>query len=213
MTPELMANLSATAYVVGVSERDANRIFDESLLPCEAIKPRRTLTPLGCVMASFYFHEAENLTADFRKRVLTVLSRRRESRQDESVFNPQSASDWDIEVGSFLVHFGGHAEETSRRMASLAKSESLVECDPSIFDGEPVFKGTRVPVRTIAAWVAEGADRERVREAYPHLTDDMFAAAPIWAKTHPVRGRPRKFDAVNSSWRVKSVSTRKLGRE
>jgi uncharacterized protein (DUF433 family) len=213
MATELMMNLSATAYVVGVSERDANRIFDESLLPSAAIKPSRTLTPLGCVMASFYFHEAENLTADFRKKIVTLLSVRSESLPGGTTLNPRLASDWDIELGCFQIRLGQHAQHTSQRIDSLAKAASLIESDPLVFDGEPVFKGTRVSVRTIAAWVGEGIARERIREAYPHVTDEMLTSAPIWVKTHPARGRPRKFGDINPQWQVKSASTRKLGQE
>jgi uncharacterized protein (DUF433 family) len=208
---QLMTNVSTAAYVAGVSERDVNRIFDEALLPSEVIRSSRTLTPLGCVLASFYFREAPNLTADFRKSVVILLCKRGDAMRGWDALNTPSSSDWDIELGTLLIHIGQHVQETHSRMLSLSKAESLVESNPSIFDGEPIFKGTRVPVRTIAAWIGEGADRERIRDAYPHVTDEMVSAAPVWVKTHPAKGRPRKFGEINPDWKVKSSSSRKLG--
>lgn len=72
--------------------------------------------------------------------------------------------------------------------------------------------GTRVPVRTVAALLAKGASPEHVSEQFPSLTDEMLRAAPLWAKTHPAKGRPRKFGEINPDWKLKSTETVKLVR-
>jgi len=205
------APVSVAAFVAGVSERDVNRIFDEGLLPAELTAASRSLTPLGCVLAGFYFREANSLSADLRKKVVAMFSRRERTLRSWAEFKALSRSSWDVELGTVSIHLASYAQEASSRLASVEKAEALVESAPQLFDGEPVFKGTRVPVRTIAAWVDAGVDRERIREAYPHIDDEMVAAAPVWAKTHPSRGRPRKFAEINPSWTLKSTSTRKLG--
>ncbi len=205
------ATISVAAFVAGVSERDVNRIFDEGLLPAKLTGASRSLTPLGCVLAGFYFKEAPSLSADLRKRVVSLLCQREKTLRTWAAFAPKRPSEWDVEMGTLSIHLAQYVQEARSRQESLAKAEGLVVSDPNIFDGEPVFKGTRVPVRTIAAWVAEGIDRERIREAYPHISDEMVAAAPVWAKTHPSRGRPRKFEKINPGWKLKSSSTRKLG--
>lgn len=211
MIAELMPTVSATAYVAGVSERDVNRIFDEKLLPSTVISASRSLTPLGCVLASFYFQEASTLTAEVRKSVVSLLSNRNSKLRTWASLAPRVSSDWDVELGTILIHLSSYAQEAHCRGESLAKAEALVESDQEIFDGQPIFKGTRVPVRTVAAWMAEGIDRELIRRSYPNVTDEMVSAAPVWTKAHPQRGRPRKFNEINPDWTVKSVSTRKLG--
>lgn len=211
MIAEMAPTVSAAAYVAGVSERDVNRIFDEKLLPAVVMSEPRSLTPLGCVMASFYFGEALTLSADVRKSVVSLLGRRSSKLLTWAALAPQVPSDWDVELGTILIHLAAYAEEARSRGESLAKAESLVESDKDIFDGEPVFKGTRVPVRTIAAWIADGVDRERIRSSYPSVTDEMVSAAPVWTKAHPQRGRPRKFNEINPDWKVKSETKRKLG--
>jgi len=212
MIAEMTPTVSAAAYVAGVTERDVNRIFDENLLPAAVMSASRSLTPLGCVLASFYFREAATLTAEVRKSVVSLLSSRNAALRTWAALAPRAPSDWDVELGTILIHLATYAQEARSRGESLAKAESLVESDQDIFDGEPVFKATRVPVRTIASWIAGGIDRERIRSAYPNVTDEMVSAAPVWTKAHPQRGRPRKFNEINPDWTVKSVSTRKLGK-
>lgn len=49
--------------------------------------------------------------------------------------------------------------------------------DPGICGGEPVFKGTRVTLRTVLASLAEGDSPEIILKAFPALTlEDVQAA-------------------------------------
>ena len=64
--------------------------------------------------------------------------------------------------------------------------------DPSIQAGAATFKGTRILVHQIADLIAQGATEAELREDYPRLTREMIAAAAVYAKSHPRRGRPRK---------------------
>jgi uncharacterized protein (DUF433 family) len=205
------APVSVAAFVAGVSEREVNRIFDESLFPDELIAASRSLTPLGCILASFYFREAASLSAELRKRVVSLLGRPERARRTWAGLAGQADLSWDVELGTLSIHLAQYVEEARSRQKSLFHAEQLVERDPDIFDGEPVFKGTRVPVRTVAAWVEDGVDRERIRVSFPHLTDEMVAAAPVWARTHPMRGRPRSFGEINPDWKLQSSTRRKLG--
>ena len=45
-----------------------------------------------------------------------------------------------------------------------------IVCDPAIRSGEPCFSGTRVPVRIILHWLAEGWSTEDILRQYPDLT-------------------------------------------
>lgn len=63
--------------------------------------------------------------------------------------------------------------------------------DLEIQGGAATFKGTRILVHTIAELLKAGASDEELKEDYPHLTDAMIAAAPVYARTHPKRGRPK----------------------
>ena len=53
--------------------------------------------------------------------------------------------------------------------------------DPQICGGEPVIKGTRVPIRTILASLAEGARIEEIVEDFPTLTENDVRAVIAFA--------------------------------
>jgi uncharacterized protein (DUF433 family) len=48
--------------------------------------------------------------------------------------------------------------------------ESLITCDPKILGGTPVFKGTRVPVRTLFDYLSDGLSLEYFLETFPSVT-------------------------------------------
>ena len=47
--------------------------------------------------------------------------------------------------------------------------------------GDPVIKGTRVPVATIVASLADGMTADEIREEYPQLSDLDIRAALAYA--------------------------------
>jgi uncharacterized protein (DUF433 family) len=78
--------------------------------------------------------------------------------------------------------------------ASLRKlhlARSLVVTDPDILGGDSVFRGTRVPVHSIASMLEKGSTETDILKAYPRLTAQMVSLAPVYAQAYPIRGRPR----------------------
>ena len=55
---------------------------------------------------------------------------------------------------------------------STATTE-LVTVNPNILGGTPVFKGTRVPVRTLFEYLERGYSLEEFLECFPSVTKDM----------------------------------------
>lgn len=66
----------------------------------------------------------------------------------------------------------------------------LIESDPDIAGGEPVIKGSRVPVRGLARQIELGESFQVLRDDYPQLPAEAFEIAPIWARANPRTGRP-----------------------
>jgi uncharacterized protein (DUF433 family) len=52
-------------------------------------------------------------------------------------------------------------------------AESLVTCDPKILNGTPVFKGTRVPVRTLFDYLSDGLSLDYFLESFPSVNRDL----------------------------------------
>ena len=78
-------------------------------------------------------------------------------------------------------------------MRDLRRARRLVVSDPEILGGDPVFRGTRVPVHLIAELVAQGSKPAELIEGYPRLTADMIRLAPVYASAYPLRGPRRKL--------------------
>lgn len=68
----------------------------------------------------------------------------------------------------------------------------LIESDPDVAGGEPVIRGSRVPVRGLARQIELGETLRVLREDYPHLPEEAFEIAPVWARANPRTGRPPK---------------------
>jgi uncharacterized protein (DUF433 family) len=76
-------------------------------------------------------------------------------------------------------------------LRALRRARSLVVTDAEVLGGDPVFRGTRVPVHVVAAMVEQGSTEADVLNAYPRITAEMVRLALAYAQAYPVRGRPR----------------------
>lgn len=92
---------------------------------------------------------------------------------------------------SYVVDADEARGAVTNELAAYRKAMSVVLADPKIQGGAATFRGTRILVHTIADLLKAGASKAELKGDYPHLTDAMIAAAPVYARTHPKRGRPK----------------------
>ena len=59
----------------------------------------------------------------------------------------------------------------------MAGGTVVVESSPEILGGEPVFAGTRVPVRNLIDYLEAGDSLEEFLEALPSVTREQAVAA------------------------------------
>jgi len=52
-------------------------------------------------------------------------------------------------------------------------AESLITSDPKILNGAPVFKGTRVPIRTLFDYLSDGLSLEYFLESFPSVNREL----------------------------------------
>jgi uncharacterized protein (DUF433 family) len=53
--------------------------------------------------------------------------------------------------------------------------------DPAILGGKPIVKSTRISVEMILEWIASGATREQIIQAYPEISIDDVQQALEYA--------------------------------
>jgi uncharacterized protein (DUF433 family) len=58
----------------------------------------------------------------------------------------------------------------------MADYQGIVVTDPRVCDGQPVIRGTRVPLRTVLGSLAEGDTIEQVVRSFPTLTEEDVRA-------------------------------------
>jgi uncharacterized protein (DUF433 family) len=56
-----------------------------------------------------------------------------------------------------------------------------IEINPSVMQGKPVIRGTRIPVELLLRKLVEGAATEDLLDAYPRLAADDIRAALAYA--------------------------------
>jgi len=92
-----------------------------------------------------------------------------------------------------IVDVGEARRQVGRGVRDLEAAEAMVARDKATLGGEPVFKGTRIPVHGVAAMLDAGASAEDILSGYPRLTGRMLDLARIWVAAHPRRGRPKSL--------------------
>jgi uncharacterized protein (DUF433 family) len=107
----------------------------------------------------------------------------------------------DVEIqlagGVIRIQLKSACSRLAIRWRALRNAIQIVSSDPTVRGGEPVIRGTRVPVYLIADLVRQGAELREILEDYPSLDAQMIQAALAYAQTNPKRGRPSKAPWTN----------------
>lgn len=89
-----------------------------------------------------------------------------------------------------IVDVGEARDEIAASVRDLDHVRKAIVQDKDVLGGEPVFAGTRVPVRAVVAMLDAGASEEEILEGYPKLDSRLLSLARLWVAAHPPRGRP-----------------------
>jgi uncharacterized protein (DUF433 family) len=171
------------AVVAGVEIRDVNRVIDERILPDDLyrVEDGRWLQANACALVSFYFHTAEKLTSRERSNVIaSALKLLKASRYYAGTYKDEFLT---IDLSRF-------ADAAEHRHRELKAAREAIEERPDVLGGVPVFKGTRIPVRDVAASLKKGIAKSRILAAYPSLNERLLELGAIYADATPARGRP-----------------------
>ena len=68
--------------------------------------------------------------------------------------------------------------------------DRYITSDADILGGTPVVAGTRVTVYAVLGRLQDGDTVEDLVDDYPHIPREALQAAELYAKAHPLRGRP-----------------------
>jgi uncharacterized protein (DUF433 family) len=190
------------AAVSGLALRAVNNVIDKRIV--EVAKPsaagkrsvRRYLTGSHLLCLRLEHSLAGRLPVDRRQGLFREVAAQPEAKMlkaDDLLFVDVDAARRDV----------------TARMLDLDEAERLIHSDKETLGGEPVFKGTRIPVYSIAAMLEAGASVDDLLSGYPKLDAHMLELGRLWAAAHPRRGRPKRL--ADYGFKVTSTSRRPMG--
>ena len=94
---------------------------------------------------------------------------------------------------ALVVRYDGRVAAIAERAAGYARDrDAFIERDREVKDGQPVIRGTRLTASAVQTRLAAGDSIDDVASDYPYIPREALAAAALYGRTHPRRGRPRR---------------------
>lgn len=82
------------------------------------------------------------------------------------------------------------ADMAERASDYAASRDAIIEENPDVLGGTAVIKGTRLSVYALLGRIDGGDTIDAVIEDYPHLDREAIGTAVLYARSHPLVGRP-----------------------
>lgn len=167
------------AAVSGVAVKSVHNAIDKRIIARSEVRAGgRSLTDDDLLRLKLWYGVGSILTAERRKRLFDAIA-------DDPTAETVRADEY------LIVDVTRAREQLAARADALREAEAAIRSVDGVAGGEPVFVGTRIPVRAIASMQAQGASVEELLEGYPSLSAHMLELAEIWTAAHPARGRPK----------------------
>lgn len=187
------------AAVSEIAVKSVHNAIDKRIIEAHFGREGRELTDADLLRLKLWYGVGSILSAERRKRLFDTI--------DE---NPDADT---VRADDYLIVDVARArEQLAARAEALREAEQKIQAVKGVIGGEPVFKGTRVPVRMIATMKQQGASSAEIVDGYPSVTARMVELAEIWTAAHPARGRPKKLsEQVLKVKSVKRLPLKKAG--
>jgi uncharacterized protein (DUF433 family) len=91
-----------------------------------------------------------------------------------------------------LIECKSFRQTVDRNLAAYRWGQRRVVSSPEILGGEPVFRGTRIPVQHVASLFRKGAPEQEIAEDFPSLSARDLAYARLAGRLGQKPGRPKK---------------------
>jgi uncharacterized protein (DUF433 family) len=187
--PARLYTPAEAAAVSGLAVKAVHNVIDKHI-----VTAKRIAKPAAGLPA----YARRFLTADdlLHLRLESGLAGRLSVERRQSLFRQLAANPGARTLKAddlLIVDVGAARRQVADRVRDLGLAEALIARDPEVMGGEPVFRGTRVPVHGVMAMLATGATEAEVLEAYPRLDARKLALGRLWAAAHPRRGRPKSL--------------------
>jgi uncharacterized protein (DUF433 family) len=183
------------AALSGLALKAVHNAIDKRIVEIEAQpgskRARRSLSVADVLRLKLWYQVGPILSQERRQRLFAEIEQHPTAKRVKA----------DALV---IVDVEEARRQIAERVRALEAAEATVVATRAILGGEPVFKGTRIPVRLIAAMLEEGTSETEILHGYPKLEPRHLALARIWAGAHPRRGRPKTLAERGAKVRTQS---------
>ncbi|MGB6946751.1 MAG: DUF433 domain-containing protein [Bryobacteraceae bacterium] len=174
---------SQVSAVTGLPLPAVHKAIEYKLIRPKLVREGRSVQRLLSRSQVLYLRmEAKGLKS------LPLAERRQVARAIEQ--NPKIDAMLVSEGSVILIQCKSARKEVETGLRRLTEATRMVQSDPEILRGAPVYKGTRIPIHAIADMLSQGASVAEILEGYPALTQDKVQLAPMYVQAFPRRGRP-----------------------
>jgi len=169
------------SWVTGLSVKAINKVLEDAAVPfrtARAGRRRRWYLPYSSLVClQLHAGGINRLPLRIRKDVFRRVLRQPHQKQLKY-------------TEALIIDVDAARAKMTRRLEELERATRVIESDPEIMQGTPVFRATRIPVYLIAEMVERGVPPKEILDGYPSLTRDMLDHARVYAATRPKPGRP-----------------------
>lgn len=174
------------AELADVPVRAVDKAIEEKVLAGirSDTRGRRRMLPLHAVpYAAIVARLSVTLTLAAKRDLASALSARAPENMtaDPLEIAPAVTVDLRALVGTDLA-------ERAERYGRARDAQIMI--DPEIMGGTPVLRGTRITVYSVLGRLDGGDSIDDIVEDYPELTREAIETAALYARTHPLVGRP-----------------------
>lgn len=180
------------AEISGVSINAVNKALEQRVAKARRSRGRTLLAADEAAALALLSELPISLSIKLKREVRNWIVKR----------NPAKAEEFELSRALRIAMTENAADVAKRAFDYVRLREQYVETDPDRMGGTPVIRGTRVPVRTLAQLVQGGESPKALKEDYPHIPEEAYDVAVLWAKGNPRRGRPAGQHRTRSAGRA-----------
>lgn len=176
----VLMSRSEAAALSGASPTTVKKAVDERVIPTRRWRSRSYIeaedVPVLALLSELH---GVRLAASSKRRLRDWLR------------SPTPAGELQL-TPALVVRRTDAVERVRLRAERYARlRDRWITSDPEVKGGEPVIKGSRVGVHTLAARIERGESASILEEDFPHIPAEAREVAVQYARANPRRGRPR----------------------
>jgi uncharacterized protein (DUF433 family) len=206
-------SLREAAVLSRLPEGKVRREIEHGVIACQPAKVggaqrhRFTEGDILYFALLYHLHDSLELPRPIRSAVhrLTILDSAREGpvislASTDGALREEIAGSldeaWRREISAvYTVDWDRLLADVGPRVCLYRRGRSRVEKDAGVLGGEPVFAGTRIPVRHVGGMLRKGESVEQILDDFPLLSKDDVEFAALYEAANPLVGRPKSRGA------------------